>query len=89
MASGALELLDAFDGEIHLLLTDVVMPGLQGTELAAEARRHRPALRVLYMSGYAQPLLASQGTLGAGVVLLEKPFTERSLLARIREVLDS
>jgi CheY-like chemotaxis protein len=85
----ALELLDAFDGEIHLLLTDVVMPGMQGKELAEEARRHRPGLRVLYMSGYAQPVLASQGTLDAGVVLLEKPFTERSLLARVREVLDS
>jgi PAS domain S-box-containing protein len=85
----ALELLDVFDGEIHLLLTDVVMPGMQGKELAEEARRHRPGLRVLYMSGYAQPILASQGTLDTGVVLLEKPFTERSLLRRVREVLDS
>jgi PAS domain S-box-containing protein len=85
----ALAVLDTFEGEIHLLLTDVVMPGLQGTGLADEARRRRPALRVLYMSGYARPFLASQGTLGDGVVLLEKPFTERSLLARVREVLDS
>ncbi len=85
----ALELLDVFDGEIHLLLTDVVMPGMQGKELAEEARRHRPGLRVLYMSGYAQPILASQGTLDTGVVLLEKPFTELSLLRRVREVLDS
>ena len=85
----ALELLDAFDGEIHLLLTDVVMPGMQGKDLAEKARRHRPGLRVLYMSGYAQPVLASQGTLDTGVVLLEKPFTEQSLLVRVREVLDS
>jgi len=85
----ALEVLDAFDGEVHLLLTDVVMPGMQGKELAEEARRHWPGLRVLYMSGYAQPFLASQGTLDTGVVLLEKPFTEESLLGRVREVLDS
>jgi hypothetical protein len=62
---------------------------MQGKELAEEARRHRPGLRVLYMSGYAQPILASHGTLDTGVVLLEKPFTERSLLRRVREVLDS
>ncbi|HYL52804.1 MAG TPA: PAS domain S-box protein [Acidimicrobiia bacterium] len=85
----ALEALDAFEGEVHLLLTDVVMPGMQGKELAEEALRHRPGLRVLYMSGYAQPILASQGTLDPGVVLLEKPFTEQSLLGRVREVLDS
>ncbi len=87
--ASALEVLDTYVGEIHLLLTDVVMPGLQGTELAIEARRRRPALRILYMSGYAHPFLASQATRGAGIVLLEKPFTERSLLARVREVLDS
>ncbi len=85
----ALEILDAFDGEIDLLLTDVVMPGMQGPALAAEARRRRPTLRVLYMSGYAQPSFGSRSTLPPGVVLVEKPFTERSILACIREVLDS
>ena len=85
----ALRLLDGYDGEIHLLLSDVVMPGMQGKELADEARRRRPALRILYMSGYAQPILASHGTLDPGVVLLEKPFAEQSLLGRVREVLDA
>ena len=79
----------AHPGPIHLLLTDVVMPERLGHEVAAEVLAARPGLRVLYMSGYAQPVLTSRGTLDEGVTLVEKPFTEPVLLARVREVLDA
>jgi CheY-like chemotaxis protein len=72
--------------EIDLLLTDVVMPHMLGKDLAARLRLRYPDVPVLYMSGYAQPVLTNQGTLEPDVTLIEKPFTEPALLARIREV---
>ena len=84
----ALELAAVHDGEIDLLLSDVVMPGMLGKELAERLVDSRPDTRVLYMSGYAQPVLASQGTLDPGVALLEKPFTAADLLTAVRERLD-
>jgi CheY-like chemotaxis protein len=75
-------------GTIDLLLTDVVMPQMLGKEVAERVHEIRPSIRVLYMSGYAQPVLASQGTLEEGVILVEKPFTEAALIAKVREVLD-
>jgi two-component system cell cycle sensor histidine kinase/response regulator CckA len=86
-ASGAaaLELVAHHDGPVDLLLTDVVMPGMLGKELA---QRLAP-IRVLYMSGYAQPVLASQGTLDPGVALLEKPFGRSELLSAVRERIDA
>ncbi len=74
---------------IHLLLTDVVMPRMLGTELAGRMRELRPDARVLYMSGYAEPMLASQGALDPGLILVEKPFTEAVLLHHVRQVLDA
>ena len=74
--------------EIHLLLTDVIMPNMFGKALAAEIRARRPGIPVLFMSGYAQPVLAAQGTLDPGVHLLSKPFSERDLLNRIGQVLN-
>src|SRR5918992_643257 len=74
---------------IDLLLTDVVMPQMLGKEVADRMVGIRPDVRVLYMSGYAQPVLASEGTLDAGVTLIEKPFTEPVLLTKVREVLDA
>ena len=71
----ALELAARHEGAIDLLVSDVVMPGMLGKDLAERLVDVRPDTRVLYMSGYAQPVLASQGTLDPGVVLLEKPFT--------------
>jgi len=68
---------------IDLLLTDVVMPRMQGNELAARLGTLRPGVRVLYMSGYAQPILGDDGTLQDGVLLVEKPFTETGLLASV------
>jgi PAS domain S-box-containing protein len=73
---------------IDLLLTDVVMPDMLGNEVAAQVRGARPALPVLYMSGYAQPVLDTQGALDPDVELLEKPFSEASLLSRVRQVID-
>lgn len=65
------------------------MPHMLGKELAAAIGELSPHARVLYMSGYAQPVLASQGTLDPSVILVEKPFTEPALLNRIRTVLDT
>ncbi|AEV82279.1 histidine kinase [Actinoplanes sp. SE50] len=84
----ALDLAAEHTGEIDLLLSDVVMPGMLGKELAERLTDARPSTRVLYMSGYAQPVLASQGTLDPGVELLEKPFTSNDLLAAVRKRLD-
>ena len=64
------------------------MPQMFGKEVAEAVVTLRPATRVLYMSGYAQPVLSSQGTLDASVVLVEKPFSESALLQKVHEVLD-
>ncbi|MEV4349360.1 ATP-binding protein [Actinoplanes sp. NPDC049596] len=84
----ALDVAARHSGQIDLLLSDVVMPGMLGKELAERLVRERPDTRVLYMSGYAQPVLHSQGTLDPGVALLEKPFTADDLLAAVRKRLD-
>jgi PAS domain S-box-containing protein len=85
----ALKIVEHTGQRIDLLLTDVIMPHMLGKELAGRMRELRPGLRVLYMSGYAQPVLASQGTLDPGVILVEKPFSEPALLDQVREVLDA
>jgi two-component system cell cycle sensor histidine kinase/response regulator CckA len=72
---------------IHLLLTDVVMPGASGPELARLLREINPQLKVLFMSGYTGDLLAQHGVLEPGILLLEKPFSMDSLLATVREAL--
>ncbi|XVU26928.1 ATP-binding protein [Actinoplanes sp. CA-054009] len=84
----ALDVASRHSGQIDLLLSDVVMPGMLGKELAERLVRERPDTRVLYMSGYAQPVLHSQGTLDPGVALLEKPFTADDLLTAVRKRLD-
>jgi hypothetical protein len=85
----ALEMSRTFPGHIDLLLTDVVMPHMLGNELAPQLVEARPDLRVLFMSGFAQPALAANGKLPPGLALLDKPFNEPTLLARVREVLDA
>jgi two-component system, cell cycle sensor histidine kinase and response regulator CckA len=84
----ALEVAAGHKGTIDLLVSDVVMPGMLGKDLAERLAHLRPGTRVLYMSGYAQPVLHSQGTLDPGVALLEKPFTANDLLTAVRERLD-
>src|SRR5947208_2468927 len=74
--------------EIHLLLTDVVMPGLSGRELAKRLTGRNPNLRVLYMSGYPYNVLAQDGTLEEGISFLQKPFTPQALTQKVRESLD-
>jgi PAS domain S-box-containing protein len=76
------------DGEIHLLVTDVVMPHMLGKEVADEMKTIKPDIEVLYMSGYARPVLASQGRLDPGVALVEKPFSETDLLNMARQLLN-
>jgi PAS domain S-box-containing protein len=76
-----------FAGEIHLLLTDVVMPGLSGRELAERIMVTRPGIRVLYMSGYTENVVTSGGLLEHGLAFLQKPFSPAALVQRIREVL--
>jgi len=87
-APEAVTLAERHSGHIDLLLTDVVMPHMLGKEVAELVLARRPSVRVLYMSGYAQPVLASSGSLEAGVLLLEKPFTEEELLTKVRQALD-
>jgi CheY-like chemotaxis protein len=84
----ALELAARHEGTIDLLVSDVVMPGMLGKDLAERLVDSRPETRVLYMSGYAQPVLHTHGTLESGVALLEKPFTASDLLTAVRRRLD-
>ena len=78
----------AHDGEIHLLVTDVVMPKMLGKEVAERIRVIRPDIEVLFMSGYAETVLASQGRLEPGVALVDKPFSSAELLAKAGQVLN-
>jgi signal transduction histidine kinase len=89
-ASGpeALDIARNHQGEIHLLVTDVVMPHMLGKEVAERMRLIKPETEVLYMSGYARPVLASQGRLEPGMALVEKPFSAADLLAKAGQVLN-
>ena len=85
----ALRLSDTVDGDIHLLLTDVVMPQMTGIELADQMRRMRPRIRVLFMSGYAETSgqsFSENPTLKG--LLLEKPFTPDGLVAKVKDALE-
>ena len=85
----AVHLAQTHPDPIHLLLTDVIMPKMMGNEVAAEVRRHRPGIPVLYMSGYAEPVLTENGTLPDGVTIVEKPFTGQYLLEQVQGFLQS
>jgi FixJ family two-component response regulator len=74
--------------EIHLLLTDVILPGLSGRELAKRLGQRQPNMRVLYMSGYTFNVMAQGGMLEDGVAFLQKPFTPSTLAEKVREILD-
>jgi hypothetical protein len=83
----AIALVERHTGVIDLLLTDVIMPQMLGKEVATRIQELRPGLPVLYMSGYAQPVLGP--TLGEEITLLEKPFSEELLLIKVRDVLEN
>jgi len=84
----ALALLRGHQGHVDLVVSDVVMPGMSGREVADALRVLRPGLQVLFVSGYTQDAIAHHGVLEEGVELLEKPFTPATLLARVRALLD-
>ena len=86
--AAAVQICVAHPGIIHLLLTDVIMPGMNGRELAHRVSEIRPNTKVLYMSGYTENAIGHNGTLDAGIMLLQKPFTLHALKAKVREVLD-
>jgi CheY-like chemotaxis protein len=75
------------DGEIHLLVTDVVMPNMLGKEVAEKVRQLRPDIKLLYISGYARPVLAAQGRLDPDVHLIEKPFSATAILQKAGQIL--
>jgi CheY-like chemotaxis protein len=79
----------AHEKTIHLLLTDVIMPGMNGRELAQRIAEIRPNVKILYMSGYTENVIGHNGMLDAGVRLLQKPFNLRDLKSIVREVLDA
>jgi CheY-like chemotaxis protein len=74
---------------IHLLVTDVVMPKLNGRELVRRLAKERPLLRVLYISGYAGDAIVEHGVLAPDVEFLQKPFTANALLRKVRRILDA
>jgi two-component system cell cycle sensor histidine kinase/response regulator CckA len=84
----ALAVAAGYDGDIHLLVTDVVMPNMLGKEVAEKILLIKPGIQVLYMSGYAQPVLASQGRLDRDVHLIEKPFSAATLIAMAGQILN-
>jgi two-component system, cell cycle sensor histidine kinase and response regulator CckA len=84
----ALALAQAHQGELSLLITDVVMPGMNGKQLADRLSAERPDLRVLYISGYAEHAVVRQGVLLEGIAFLSKPFDLSELARTVRDVLD-
>ena len=85
----AMQIAVAHPGVIHLLLTDVIMPGMNGRELAQRISEIRPNIRVLFMSGYTENVVGRNGMLDAGVNLLQKPFNLHALKKKVRDVLDA
>jgi len=88
-AQEALEISEKYEGFIHLLLTDVVMPKMSGPDLVQRLRTWRPNMKVLYMSGYTQDVVLRQGILENELAYLQKPFSMETLGFKIRDMLNS
>lgn len=88
-ATTALRLVERHGGTIHLVLTDVVMPGMSGRDLADQLAVRRPGIRVLYMSGYPGDAIVQHGELPAGSAFLQKPFSPDGLARKVRDLLDA
>jgi two-component system cell cycle sensor histidine kinase/response regulator CckA len=86
--SDALTILNSHEGPIQLLLAGVVMPNMSGKDLFLKAAEKRPQLKVLYMSGYTDNVIAHRGVLDEGILFIQKPFTVQGFAAKVREVLD-
>jgi PAS domain S-box-containing protein len=85
----AVQLLERYDGLVDLMITDVVMPGMNGPEVAARAADVRPLMKVLYTSGYADHAIVRNGILDTGTFLISKPYATGELTRKVREILDS
>jgi len=84
----AIKVSKGHDGPIHLMLTDVVMPGMDGNEMAEHITALRPNLKIIYMSGYTENAIVHHGVLDLKTAFIQKPFTPQSLARKVREVLD-
>jgi two-component system, cell cycle sensor histidine kinase and response regulator CckA len=84
----AIKIAGSHDGPVHLLLTDVVMPGMTGLDLAEQLKSRFPEIKVLYMSGYTDNVIADHGVLEKDVNFIQKPFSREGLGGKVREVLD-
>jgi len=84
----ALEMVRSHDGDIDLLITDVVMPDMNGPELVRHIALMRPGLQTLFMSGYLDDALGERGVLPANVNFIQKPFSPRVIAQRVRDILD-
>jgi DNA-binding response OmpR family regulator len=88
-AEDALVALDAMEEPIHLLITDVVLPNMNGRVLAEHVRVGRPGISVLFSSGYPRDVIAHHGVLEPGIEFLAKPYAGDALAARVRALLDA
>ena len=85
----AIQISDNHLGPIHLMVTDVIMPGMSGAQLAARLSPLRPEMKVLYVSGYTDDTIVHHGVLAAGLSFLQKPFSPKTLARKVSEVLAS
>ncbi len=85
----ALKLVGENDGEIHLLLTDVVMPSMNGKELSDKIKDLRPGIKTLFMSGYTSDIISERGLVDEGIHFIHKPISREALIRKVREVLDA
>ncbi len=77
-----------FEGIIHLLMSDVVMPGMNGRDLADRLLKERPEMKCLFMSGYTADIISSRGVLDKGILFIQKPFSRKELAEKVRQVLN-